>query len=67
MSNITISPVGVNKLAANLHTHKATGPDDISARLLKVLADELAPVFTILFQVSIMIKAASLKIGRRLM
>ena len=37
--NITIS--GIKKLLHNLNVHKATGPDEISARVLKELGDIL--------------------------
>ena len=37
----------------DLKPHKATGPDKIPPRLLKELAIELAPVFTILFNASL--------------
>jgi len=53
MSNITITENGVKKLLNNLNPHKATGPDDVPARLLKEIAEEIAPVFTNLFQASL--------------
>lgn len=43
MDNIVISPRGVHKLLSNLNAHKATGPDAISARFLKELAEEITP------------------------
>ena len=45
--------MGVKKLFQNLNSHKATGPDDIPARLLKETADETAPMFTTLFRASL--------------
>ena len=43
---------GVVKLLKTLNTKKACGPDLISCKILKELADELGPVFTSLFQQS---------------
>ena len=53
MKKIVVSESGVCKLLSNLQIHKATGPDDIPARLLKDLAAELSPVFTLFFQTSL--------------
>ena len=53
MSSIDIHEEGVYKLLHRLNTHKATGPDDISTRLLKETSRELASVFTLLFQASV--------------
>ena len=53
MPDITVTPKGVMKLLNGLQIHKATGPDGISTRLLKELAEELTPVFTIFFQASL--------------
>ena len=51
--NILVTENGVLKLMSDLKPHKATGPDNIPPRLLKELATELAPVFTILFNASL--------------
>ena len=53
MSPIIVTCTGVLKLLSELDIHKATGPDEVSARLLKELATELAPIFTLLFQSSL--------------
>ena len=53
MDNITVSPAGVYKLLTCLKEHKATGPDRIPTRLLKTLAEELTPVFSLFFQASL--------------
>ena len=53
MDNIKVSAAGVFKLLTNLKIHKATGPDELPARLLKELALELTPIFTIFFQASL--------------
>ena len=44
MQHITITPTGI---------HKATEPDHIPTKLLKTLADELTPTFTLFFQASL--------------
>ena len=36
----------------NIKPHKATGPDDLPARLLKEAVDQLAPILTLIFQAS---------------
>ena len=43
---------GVKKQILNLNPNKACGPDNLSPRTLKLLADELSPVLTFLFQQS---------------
>ena len=43
---------GVKKQILNLNPNKACGPDNLSPRILKLLADELSPVLTFLFQQS---------------
>jgi hypothetical protein len=53
MPNITIGPPGVAKLLKNLKQHKATGPDEIPAMILKTAANELAPALSIFFQASV--------------
>ena len=53
MNNIRIDWKGVYKLLKNLKTHKATGPDEIPAYILKTAADELAPALAWFFQLSI--------------
>ena len=51
--DLTIREEGIEKLLAGLNPSKASGPDEIPARLLKELAKELAPVVTSLFKQSI--------------
>ena len=53
MDDIIVSCSGVAKLLRNLKPHKAAGPDGVPARLLKEVANELAPAITLLFQASI--------------
>jgi len=53
MAQITAITDGVMKLLKNLNPNKSPGPDGIPARLLKELAEELAPIFSVLFQASL--------------
>ena len=50
---IRVHPNGVPKLLKNLKPHKATGPDDISQRFLKKIAEPLTPVLTLIFLASL--------------
>ncbi len=52
MPDINVTCNGVNKLLNNIKVHKATGPDDIPARLLKECAPAITPVLTLIFQIS---------------
>ena len=52
VNHITIHTNGVAKMLRHIKAHKATGPDEIPARLLKVAADQLAPMLTTIFQAS---------------
>ena len=47
MQHIIITPNDIHKLLCTLKEHKATGPDHIPTKLLKTLADELTPTFTL--------------------
>lgn len=53
MNPITVTENGVLKLLQRTNPHKATGPDNIPARLIKELAPELTPAITFLFQTSL--------------
>ena len=53
MDDIEVSVKGVAKLLSNLNPRKAEGPDGIPSRLLKLVADELAPALTLLFTKSL--------------
>ena len=48
-----LSRAGVLKLLLGIKEHKATGPDGIPGRLLKLCANEIADSFTLLFQASL--------------
>ena len=49
MPDISISVDGVLNLLKTLDTKKASGPDNISAHILKLCAGEIAPVLTVIF------------------
>ncbi|KAL8567466.1 hypothetical protein ACOMHN_010057 [Nucella lapillus] len=53
MANITISVEGVLKLLKKINPHKAAGPDNIPARVLKECATALAPLLEIIFTKSL--------------
>ena len=53
LSSIEITVEGVTKLLGELNPHKAAGPDGISPRILKELANEVAPILTMIFQSSL--------------
>jgi hypothetical protein len=53
MNDIYITENGVIKLLKDLNPHKASGPDQIPTRLLKLCASELAPVIVRVFQTSL--------------
>ena len=44
---------GVRKLLANIKPHTASSPDNLPAYLLKEAAEELAPVFCLLFNATL--------------
>ena len=53
VADITVQQNGVLKLLQHLNPHKATGPDEVSARLLKETTQQVAPALTLLFQASL--------------
>ena len=50
MPDISITKEGVRKLSSNLDASKAPGPDGMAPRVLKELADDIAPSLTAIFQ-----------------
>ena len=52
MGDLQIHTNGIHKMLCNLQPNKAAGPDNISPRVLKELATELAPCLEIVFQSS---------------
>ena len=53
MDNIEIQEQGVEKLLKNLNPKKATGPDNIPARILKDFAAPRAQILSIIFNRSL--------------
>ena len=53
LNSIKVGRAGVLKLLLNIKNNKATGPDGIPGDLLKMCANEIAGVYTLLFQASI--------------
>ena len=50
--NLSFDVNGVMKQICNLNPNKACGPDNLSLRILKLLANDLSPALTFLFQQS---------------
>ena len=48
--SFSIDACGVLSQLGRLNLNKAHGPDELSPQLLKLVAEELAPVLTIIFQ-----------------
>ena len=44
--------IGTNGKLKNLNQNKATGPDELPARVLKETAEQIAPIITHIFQQS---------------
>jgi hypothetical protein len=53
LSDITITQEGIQKLLCHLNPYKATGPDQVSPRLLKEPSKQISPELTLVFQASI--------------
>jgi hypothetical protein len=53
MPNIQVNSTGIKKLLKGLNIYKATGPDAIPTRFLHDNAEELAPIMTFIFQLSL--------------
>ena len=53
MQIIDISIDGVDKLPQGLSPNKASGPDEISPKILKELHHEIAPILTLIFNLSL--------------
>ena len=52
MPPIDIGTNGIIKQLKNLNQNKATGPDELPARVLKETAEQIAPIITHIFQQS---------------
>ena len=53
MQIIDISIEGVDKLLQGLSPNKASGPDEISPKILKEIHHEIAPILTLIFNLSL--------------
>lgn len=53
MNTPFITTPGISKLLSQLKPDKAPGPDNITARVLKELHKEIAPILTTIFQISL--------------
>ena len=53
MSAITVDPKGVLKLLNSLNIHKASGPDGLSARVLRECSSEISPMLAIIYNESL--------------
>ena len=53
MAPVNITVYGVDKLLCSLNPNKASGPDQISPRVLKELHTETAPILTKIFKLSL--------------
>ena len=49
MGEITVDPKGVLKLLNNLNIHKASGPDGVSARVLKGCSSKISPMLALIY------------------
>ena len=49
MPDIDITTSGIDALLSNLKIYKATGPDGISARVLKEMHSSIAPILKVIF------------------
>ena len=53
MPDIKVSVEGVTKLLRDINPNKASWPDEIPARILKLAAEEIAPALSVIFQRSL--------------
>lgn len=53
MEDITVHPDGVTKLLSKLNIHKAQGPDNLNARVLKECRVEISAILTTIYNQSI--------------
>ena len=53
MGEITVDPKGVLKLSNNLNIHNASGPDGLSARVLKKCSSEISPMLALIYNDSL--------------
>ena len=53
MGEITVDPKGVLKLLNGLKVHRAPGPDDLSARVLKECSSDIAFILAYIYNESL--------------
>ena len=53
IGEITVDPKGILKLLNNLKIHKASGPDGLSAMVLKECSYEIAPLLALIYNESL--------------
>ena len=51
--NFSVQPEGVLKILKGLNENKASGPDGISTKILKLAAEEVTPALTLIFNTSL--------------
>jgi hypothetical protein len=52
MSDFEFTSNGIEKLLSDLNPSKASGPDLLPTRIIKLVASEIAPVLSVIFQQS---------------
>ncbi|MEO0685391.1 MAG: reverse transcriptase family protein, partial [Cyanobacteria bacterium J06649_11] len=62
IADLIINRNGVLKLLREIDTHKSTGPDEVSARLLHELAEEVADPLVLIFNASLSLTSITCKI-----
>ena len=53
MGDITVDPKGVAKLLDGLNVHKASGTDELNARVLKECSNEISPILALIYNESL--------------
>ena len=53
MGDITVDPKGVAKLLDGLNFHKASGPDELNARVLKECSNKISPILALNYNASL--------------
>lgn len=53
IDELHITEQGIQHLLENLPSHKAPGPDELPSQILKLCAEELAPILKVLFDQSL--------------
>ena len=53
MGEITVDPKGVAKLLDGLNVHKAPGPDELNARVLKECSTQISPILALIYNESL--------------